>query len=143
MLNFRRVSPAFSETEQGYSWRFFHAWRSWMSGCLVTILVIGGSGIFYLWYSSQGNELLPQGNVGLSYALAGFACLILAAVLYSLRRRLGDSVLGQLNRALNWHIFFAFMGLSLLFMHSCAEFGPNSGTYALLSMVALTLVNRA
>lgn len=139
MFNFRRASISRPKMEQGYSWHFFYAKRSWVFGCLVTLLVIGVSGTFYLWYNYNGDVLTPGGNVGLSYALAGFMCLLLAAVLYSVRRRLSEPALGQLNRALNWHGFFALIGLALLFMHSFGEFGPNSGTYALLSMIILTL----
>ena len=139
MFNSRRTNAPLPRKEEGYSWLFFYARRSWFLGCLITALVMGASGVFYVWYSYNGDQLTPGGAVGLSYALAGFACLLLAAVLYSIRRRLSEPALGQLNRALNWHVFFALIGLALLFMHSFAEFGPNSGTYALLSMSVLTL----
>lgn len=139
MFHFRRTRTPRSKSEQGYSWLFFSARPSWVWRCLVTLLVIGGSGTFFLWYRSNGDELTPSGNVGLSYALTGFACLLLAAVWYSVRRRLSEPALGQLNRVLNWHGVFALIALALLFLHSFANFGPNSGTMALFSLIALTL----
>src|SRR5207247_2862311 len=97
------------------------------------------SGIFYAWYSHYGDDPTPNGIVGLSYALAGITFLLLAAVGYGIRRRSSRGSLGQLNAALNWHVFFAIMGLALLVMHSFGNFNPRSGTYALYSMIALAV----
>jgi hypothetical protein len=69
----------------------------------------------------------------------GLAFLVLAGTLYSVRRRLQNNTVGQLNRALNWHVFFALIGLALLLMHSFGNFNASSGTYALASMLALSV----
>jgi hypothetical protein len=139
MSDFQRAGSPLPGPEKGYSWLFFYGRRSLAVGGLVTLLVIGGGVIFYLWYLFNGDNLTPMGNIGLSYAIAGLAFLLLAAASYTILRRLGDPALGQLNRALTWHGFFALIGLALLSMHSFGEFGLNSGTYALFSMILLTL----
>jgi len=125
--------------ESGYPWLFFYASRSWVTGLIVTLFVIGLPGAFYIWYSRSGNDTAPDSIAGLSYAIAGTIFLILALVLYSLRRRLRKRAIGKLHAALNWHMFFAITGLILLLMHSFGNFGPVSGTYALYGMIALTL----
>jgi hypothetical protein len=139
MSHSRRERKPLLEGEKGYSWLFFYARRSWILGFIVTLLVIGVSGSFYLWYSRYGDDPTPNGTVGLSYALAGFTFLVLAAAAYSLRRRFPKHAPGQLNTALNWHVFFALMGVTLLLMHAFGNFNPHSGTYALASMIALTV----
>ncbi len=139
MFNFRRASASLHKTEKGYSGLFFFARRSWVIGCLIALFVIVVSGAFYLWYNHYGDDLTPSGNIGLSYAIAGLVVLVLAAASYSVRRRLDTPAVGQLNRALNWHGFFALIGLALLLMHSFGSFAPQSETYTLLSMMALTL----
>ena len=58
MLNSRYASTPLHQAEKGYSWRFFFARRSWVVSCLVTLLVIGVSGIFYLWYNYNGDDLI-------------------------------------------------------------------------------------
>ena len=117
-------SPFWStqDRSKGYSWLFFYVRCSWFYGLLVTLVVVGGSGIFYAWYSHYGDDPTPNGIVGLSYALAGITFLLLAAVGYGIRRRSSRGSLGQLNAALNWHVFFAIMGLALLVMHSFGNF---------------------
>jgi hypothetical protein len=127
------------ERETGYSWRFFYTRRAFVSGLVVMLLVIGVSGAFSWWYSHYGEDPTPGGNVGLSYGLMGLTFLVLAGTLYSIRRHFQHNAVGQLNRALNWHVFFALIGLALLLMHSFGTFNANSGTYALASLIALTM----
>ena len=45
--------------------------------------------------------------------------------------------MGQLNAALNWHVFFAVMGIAFLLMHSFGNFHAKTGTYALYGLIAL------
>ncbi|MFL5628469.1 MAG: hypothetical protein ACJ788_23050 [Ktedonobacteraceae bacterium] len=125
--------------ERGYPWLFFYHRRPWRIGLIVTIIVIGLCSAFYYWYSQSGYDTSPASGAGLTYALIGTLFFILAAMLYSLRRRSRKRVLGELNVALNWHVFFALMGLATLFMHSFGHFEAISGTYALIGTVILTL----
>ncbi len=125
--------------EKGYPWLFFHIRHTWGAGLVVTLVVIAISGAFYLWYSQSGNDTAPDSTAGLGYAVIGTIFFILAALLYSLRRRSRKRAIGHLNVVLNWHVFFAVMGLVVLFMHSFGHFEAISGTYALLGMVILTL----
>lgn len=135
----QRNVTTYQTGESGYPWLFFYARRSWVTGLIVTLFVIGLSGAFYLWYSQSGNNTTPYGIAGLSYATAGTIFLILALVLYSLRRRRRKRAIGKLHASLNWHLFFAITGLILLLMHSFGNFNPVSGTYAFYGMIALTL----
>jgi hypothetical protein len=45
--------------------------------------------------------------------------------------------MGKLNAALNWHIFFAVMGIAFILMHSFGNFNAKTGTYALYGLIAL------
>jgi hypothetical protein len=110
-------------------------------------VLIGGAGLaFCLWYSRYGSDPTPDSLVGLAYAVAGTILLLLAGLLYSLRRRARKKVIGGLRSALGWHMFFALTGLTLIFCHSFGNFNPRSGTYALYGLIALVvsgLVGRA
>jgi hypothetical protein len=125
--------------EKGYPWLFFHLRSSWGFRLLVALLVCGLSGAFYIWYSQSGYDTTPDSWAGLGYAVLGTIFLILAAVLYSIRRRLRKRAIGQLNASLQWHVLLAIMGLIVLFMHSFGHFAMISGTLALYSMVALAI----
>jgi hypothetical protein len=125
--------------EKGYPWLFLYMGRPLITGLVVTLLVISLGVAFYLWYDQPGNDTAPDSIVGLIYAVLGTIFLTLAAVLYSLRRRLHKRAIGQLNASLSWHMFFAILGLAMILMHSFGNFHPLSGTYALYGMIALTV----
>lgn len=126
-------------SEKGYSPFFFHPKRSWISALITAILIIGACSALYIWYSQSKYDTSPDSPLGLGYAVIGTLFFILAAVSYSLRRRLLKRAMGQLNAALNWHIVFAIMGLVTLFMHSFGHFSLISGTLSLYSLIALSL----
>jgi hypothetical protein len=126
--------------ETGYSWLYFARGRSWFMRLCVTLLGIAISGAFFVWYVQNSNDVSPDSIAGYGYAIIGTAFLILAAVLYSLRRRSHKKrTVGGLNSSLGWHICFAVLGLVILFLHSFGNFNPRTGTYALYGMIALTL----
>src|SRR5205085_12512100 len=107
---------------------------------LATLLVLGMCGGFYLSYIHNSNDAAPDSIAGLGYAILGTTSLLLAGILYSIRRRSRNKrALGQLNTALNLHVFFAIIGLALLFMHSFGNFNPRTGTYALYGLIALVI----
>jgi hypothetical protein len=124
---------------KGYSWLFFHANSSWITGLLTTVVVIGTGGSFYALYFQFGNDFAPDSIVGYAFAIAGLYCTLLATLLYTLRRRSHKLAMGQLNAALNWHVYFAIMGITFLFMHSFGDFNAKTGTYALYSLIALVI----
>lgn len=135
----REVPPQSMRGEKSYDWLFFYPTRSWWIGLIVTLLIIVASGAFYFWYDHPGNNTTPDGTVGLIYALVGTVFFILAGVLYTLRRRSRKRGVGQLNAALNWHVFLALIGLALLFMHAFGHFALISGTFAIYGLTALAI----
>jgi hypothetical protein len=126
--------------EKGYPWLFLHMRSSWVIGIAVVFVVCGLGLAFYMWYSQSGFDTSPDSWAGLGYAVIGTLCLLLAAVLYSTRRRLRKRVVvGQLNTSLKWHVLLAVMGLILLTMHSFGHFEPISGTFALYGVIVLVI----
>ena len=125
--------------ERGYPLLFFYLRSPRGYRLLAALLVCALSGAFYIWYSQSGYDTMPDSWAGLGYATFGTIFLILAAVLYSIRRRLRKRAIGQLNASLHWHVLLAIVGLIVLFMHAFGHFAMISGTFALYSMVALTI----
>lgn len=125
--------------ETGYPWLFFYVRRAWLKGFVIFCLLTGMSAAFYLWYNQSGYNTSPAGPVALAFATAGTVCFILAALLYSLRRRSRKRAIGQLNASLNWHVIFALLGVVFILIHSFGNFNPISGTYAFFGLVALSL----
>src|SRR6266516_4019751 len=107
---------------------------------LVIFLGISVGVVFCVWYIQHSNNVSPDSIAGYTYAIIGTLFLLLAAVLYSLKRRSHNKrTVGQLHKALNWHICFGVLGLVFLFLHSFGNFNPRTGTYALYGMIALAL----
>ena len=125
--------------ERGYPVFSWNMTQARATSLLIAALTIGIGGALFVWYTHTGGDPFPDSTVGLGYATAGTLCLILATILYTLRRRARRRGIGQLNAALQWHIAFAVTGLLLLFMHSFGHFNPRSGTYALYGMIALVI----
>jgi hypothetical protein len=136
----RRERFAEAKGEAGYSW--LHRASVMNSGgrITLTILVIVLAAGFYAWYSQTSPDASPDSLVGLGYAILGTMFLLMAATLFSLRRRSHRRrQIGGLRASLGWHMCFALIGLALLGMHSFGEFNPRTGTYALYGMVALVI----
>ena len=128
-----------AQSERGYSWFFLYLTRSWFAGFFISLFVVASGLVFYLWYDHPGNDTTPDGTAGLVYAFIGTGFFILAALLYTLRRRSHKRNTGQLHTALNWHIFLALTGLALLIMHAFGHFAAISGTYALCGLIVLSI----
>ena len=123
--------------EKGYTWLHFHTNRASKKGLLVTCIVIGAGCAFYAWYAHFGHDVAPDSSVGLIFAIAGTLCFLLASMGYTRSRTSRKRGIGQLNNALNWHVFFALIGLALLIMHSFGNFNAKTGTYALYGLIVL------
>ncbi len=136
---YRETTGGSEQGERGYPLLFFSGSRSWLLTLLFTLLILGLSIAFFVWYAHHSSDLSPDSIAGYGYAIAGTICLALAATLYSIRRRARKRAIGQLNAALNWHVFLGILGLALLFMHSFGNFNPRTGTYALYGMIALVI----
>ncbi len=128
-----------NEGERGYSFVFFQKTPSWLRSFLVGLLIAAVCGLFYLWYSHTSADPAADSTVGLLYAVLGTALMVLAAIMFSMRRRARKRAIGQIHAALDWHICFGVAGLLVLFMHSFGNFNPRSGTYALYGMIALVI----
>ncbi len=126
--------------ETGYNWLFFVGGEAWYRRLLVIFLGVAVGVVCYVWYIQHSNDASPDSIAGYTYAIIGTIFLLLAAVLYSLKRRSHKKrIVGQLHRSLNWHICFGVLGLVFLFLHSFGNFNPRTGTYALYGMLALAL----
>ncbi len=107
---------------------------------LVIFLSVAVGVVFFVWYIQHSNDVSPDSIAGYTYAIIGTLFLLLAAVLYSLKRRSHKKrTVGQLHKTLNWHICFGVLGLVFLFLHSFGNFNPRTGTYTLYGMIALAL----
>ena len=125
--------------ETGYSLLFF-AGNAWFKRFLVIFVGVVIGVVFYVWYSQHSNDASPDSIAGYSYAIIGTLFLLLAAFLYTLKRRSHKKrTVGQLHTSLNWHICFGVLGLVFLFLHSFGNFNPRTGTYALYGMIALAI----
>ena len=139
-FTYRREAPTIESGESGYSWLFFTGGSAQVVRTLITFLVIISAIVFFVWYVRHSNDASPDSLAGFGFAISGTFFLILAAILYSRRRRSQKKgAVGKLNASLQWHICFAVLGLTLLCLHSFGNFNPRSGTYALYSMVALVI----
>ena len=139
-FTYRREAPTIESGESGYSWLFFTGGSAQVVRTLITFLVIISAIVFFVWYVRHSNDASPDSLTGFGFAISGTFFLILAAILYSRRRRSQKKgVVGKLNASLQWHICFAVLGLTLLCLHSFGNFNPRSGTYALYGMVALVI----
>ena len=126
--------------ETGYNWLFFVGGEAWYKRLLIIFLGIAVGVVFYVWYVQHTNDASPDSIAGYTYAIIGTLFLLLAAVLYSIKRRSHKKkTVGQLHKSLNWHICFGVLGLVFLFLHSFGNFNPRTGTYALYGMIALAL----
>ena len=126
--------------EIGYSWLFIAGGNAWFKRFLVIFLgsVVGVA--FYVWYNQHSNDVSPDSIAGYSYAIIGTLFLLIAAFLYTLKRRSHKKrTVGQLHASLNWHICFGVLGLVFLSLHSFGNFNPRTGTYALYAMIALAI----
>lgn len=136
--------PAFNQHERhsgetGYRWPFFAGGEGSFKRLLVILLGVAVGVGFFVWYIQHSSDASPDSIAGYAYAITGTLFLLLAAVLYSLKRRSHKKTPGQLHRSLNWHICFGVLGLVFLFLHSFGNFNLRTGTYALYGMIALVI----
>lgn len=126
--------------EAGYSWLYRVSALNGGVRVLMTILVISLAAGLFAWYTRSENDPAPDSLFGLIYASIGTLLLLLAATLYTLRKRSHrQRMVSGLRASLGWHMCFALMGLAFLGMHSFGELNPRTGTYALYGMVALVI----
>jgi hypothetical protein len=132
-------APLRATGERGYPLIPWNLTSALATSLLTAFLIIGASGILFVWYTRTGGDPFPDSTVGLGYAVVGTLFLGFALLLYTLRRRSRKRGIGELNAALQWHIAFAITGLVLLFLHSFGHFNPRSGTFALYALIALVI----
>jgi hypothetical protein len=97
-----------------------------------------GLGLAYLYRQyAHTTDVSPDSFMGYAFAIAGTALLLLVALGYTIRKRLGRRWPGRLHTFLAWHIVGGLLGLLLILMHAAGNFNPRSGTYALYGLIAL------
>src|ERR1700730_5325433 len=91
--------------ESGYSWLYRSAVFHSGTRVTMTILVIVLAAAFFAWYTHTNDDAAPDSLVGLIYAFIGTTLLLLAATMFSLRRRsYRRRQLGGLRASLGWHM---------------------------------------
>jgi len=126
--------------ETGYSWLFFVGGNAWFLRFLVIFLGVAVGVAFSVWYTQHSNDVSPDSSAGYTFAIIGTLFLLMAAFLYSLKRRSHKNrTVGKLYKSLNWHFCFGVLGLVFLSLHSFGNFNPRTGTYALYGMIALAI----
>ncbi|MGH2494877.1 MAG: hypothetical protein ACRDIV_09250 [Ktedonobacteraceae bacterium] len=126
--------------ETGYSWLRFAPGKGQALRVFITLLLMGGGIAFFVWYTRHSLDASPDSVAGYAFAITGTLFVILAGILYSRRRRAHKKrVVGKLHASLQWHMCFAIVGLTFLFLHSFGNFNPRTGTYALYGMIALAI----
>ena len=84
--------------ETGYNWLFFVGGDSWYLRFVVIFLGVAVGVAFYVWYTQHSNDVSPDSIAGYSYAIIGTLFLLVAAFLYSLKRRSDmKKAVGQLH----------------------------------------------
>ncbi len=124
---------------KGYPLNFIDSSRPWRTSLLVTVLSIGVGIASFVVYNHISGDISPDSIAGYTYATIGTICLVMAAVSYTLLKSSRKRGVGALNGALHWHISFAVIGLTMIFLHSFGNFNPRSGTYALYGFIALAI----
>jgi hypothetical protein len=126
--------------ETGYSWLYRATALNGKARVTITVLIIAVAAGIFAWYNHQGSDNAPDSILGYIYAVIGTVLLLLAAILFTVRRRSHrQRVIGGLRSSLGWHMCFGIMGLAFVSMHSFGEFNLRTGTYALYGMIALVL----
>jgi hypothetical protein len=102
-------------------------------------LALGGTlGYGYLTYLRE-DDLAPDSRYGYIFAVLGTLLLAAVGIGYVLRKRLWRGRFGLLHTALAWHIMGGILALALILAHAVGNFHPRTGTYALLSLIALVI----
>lgn len=120
-----------------YPWLFFSPSRAFLYGLCVSVAVIASGVAIFLWYVRSGGATVPRSPLGLVFALLSTCFFIAASAGYSRVRRRSSRAIGQLNAALQWHAFFAVMGLAFALMHSFGHLERISGALALFGLIAV------
>lgn len=98
---------------------------------LVAILAITG---WYVWFA-RGTLPQPGGLVGHSLGIVGFALMLAAETLYTLRKRLRRFACGSMHTWLRLHIVAGLVGPYLVLLHTAGKFHGLAGVVTLLTVV--------
>jgi hypothetical protein len=97
-----------------------------------------GAALAYLYTKyARTTDVSPDSFMGYAFAIAGTALLLLVALGYAIRKRLGRRWPGRLHTFLAWHIVGGLLSLLLILMHAAGNFNPRSGTYALYGLIGV------
>lgn len=108
-----------------------------MAPLLTLVAAVGMVALYWLYLRSA--DVSPDSVVGYGFAIAGTTLLVAVGVGYVLRKRVKRNWSGLLHGALRWHIAGGVLALLLILMHAAGNFHPRTGTYALVSLIALVV----
>jgi hypothetical protein len=126
-----------SRARTRYPWHFFYPSRAFLIGLCVSAAMIGSGVAIFLWYVRTGGATEPLSRLGLAFGLLSTCLFIAAAIGYTWTRRSPSRSIGKLNATLQWHVFFAIMGLAFALMHSFGHLERISGTLSLYGLIAV------
>jgi hypothetical protein len=125
--------------EKGYPWLFMDVGRPWFRTWSTTLVIIIIAVVGFVIYKHFSPDISPDSPAGYIYAIAGTFFMLLATFSYTHTRHSRQRKVGQLNKALNWHICFGVIAIVLLCLHSFGNLNPRTGTYALYGFIALII----
>jgi 4-amino-4-deoxy-L-arabinose transferase-like glycosyltransferase len=125
--------------EKGYPWLFMDASRPWFKTWSITFIIIIIAVASFFIYRHFSPDISPDSPAGYTYAILGTFFMLLATFSYTRTRRSRQRKVGQLNKALNWHISFGVIAIVMLCLHSFGNLNPRTGTYALYGFLALII----
>ncbi|MGZ3581242.1 MAG: hypothetical protein ACXWP6_00690 [Ktedonobacterales bacterium] len=133
-------SIAQTQTRRPPRRRFGAGWsRSQWRAVLAGLVVATGMAFAYVYYVSFGRDVSPDSLYGYAFAIAGTLLLVAVGVGYTVRKRVRGARRGLLHTALSFHIVGGILALGLIMMHAVGNFHPRTGTYALVSLIALVV----
>lgn len=102
--------------------------------------LVAGAALVYVYFGYlRGGDVSPDSRYGYIFAVVGTLLLALVGIGYTLRKRWRRLRLGLLHTALSWHMVGGVLALALILMHAAGNFHPRTGTYALISLIALVV----
>lgn len=112
---------------------FRRAAELWYS--LAAIVAI--TGLYALAYQQQGRFPVASSLVGHGIGIAGFVLMLMAASLYTIRKRLTDARWGSMAASLRFHMVAGLVGPYMVLLHTSIRFRGLAGVTMVLTVVVV------